>query len=175
MPNNDSVIVECTDTENSHGGGWGMVCTSVCVCACVYTCARDVFAIYDNHILPTLIMIITKITFLYFIKIAQTDDFPSTGTRLVYITVVLFITVVYLLLPYSLFCLFSSHRREKGDRTSTPRTMTPDEELGLALQVSRHATRRPATQSDPGKSGLQGSSVQGASVQGPPSNANNRT
>ena len=45
--------------------------------------------------------------------------------------------------------------------------MTPDEELGLALQVSRHATRRPATQSDPGKSGLQGSSVQGASVQGP--------
>ena len=69
-----------------------------------------------------------------------------------------------LCLPYSLFCLFSLHRREKGDRTSTPRTMTPDEELGLALQVSRHAPRRPATQSHPGKSGLQGSSVQGSSV-----------
>ena len=28
-------------------------------------------------------MIITKIIFLYFIQIRHTDDFPSTGTRLV--------------------------------------------------------------------------------------------
>ena len=52
-------------------------------------------AIYDNNSLPMLIMIMTKIIFLYFIKIAQTDDFPSTGTRLVDITVVLCITVVF--------------------------------------------------------------------------------
>ena len=63
--------------------------TSVCVCACVYTCVHDVFAIYDNNILPMLIMIMTKIMYLYFIKIAQTDDFPSTGTQLVDITVAL--------------------------------------------------------------------------------------
>ena len=48
---------------------------------CAYM--RDVFAIYDN-ILPRLIMIIIKIIFPYFIEIAHTD-FPSTGTRLVYI------------------------------------------------------------------------------------------
>ena len=47
------------------------------------TCVRDVFAIYDNNILPRLIMIIIKIIFLYFIEIAHTDEFPSTGTRLV--------------------------------------------------------------------------------------------
>ena len=41
---------------------------------------------YDNNnILPRLIMIIIKIIFLNFIEIAQTDDFPSTGTRLVHI------------------------------------------------------------------------------------------
>ena len=32
-----------------------------------------------------LIMIIIKIIYLFFIEIAHTDDFPSTGTRLVYI------------------------------------------------------------------------------------------
>ena len=31
-------------------------------------------------------MIIIKIIILYFIQISHTDDFPSTGTRLVYIT-----------------------------------------------------------------------------------------
>ena len=41
------------------------------VCACV----RDVFAIYDNDILPRLIMIIIKIIILYFIQIRHTDDF----------------------------------------------------------------------------------------------------
>ena len=45
---------------------------------------RDVFVINENNILPRLIMIIIKIKmFRYFIEIAHTDDFPSTGTRLV--------------------------------------------------------------------------------------------
>ena len=51
--------------------------------ACVCAYVRDVFAIYNNNILPRLIMIIIKIIFLYFIEITHTDDFPSTGTRLV--------------------------------------------------------------------------------------------
>ena len=38
-------------------------------------CMRDMFAIYDNDILPRLIMIIIKITILYFIQIRHTDDF----------------------------------------------------------------------------------------------------
>ena len=45
--------------------------------ACVQACVRDVFAIYDNDILPRLIMIIIKIIIiLYFIQIRHTDDFP---------------------------------------------------------------------------------------------------
>ena len=54
-----------------------------CECArlCVRMCVRDVFAIYDNNTLPRLIMIIIKTSFLYFIEIALTDDFPSTGSR----------------------------------------------------------------------------------------------
>ena len=59
------------------------VCVRVCLRACVHVCVRDVFAIYDNHILPRLTMIIIKIISRYFIEIAHTDDFPSTGTRLV--------------------------------------------------------------------------------------------
>ena len=51
-------------------------------------CMRDVFAIYDNKILPRLIMIIIKIIILYFIQIRHTDDFPSTGTRLVNLTTI---------------------------------------------------------------------------------------
>ena len=58
-------------------GGWA--CARVRVCVCV----RDVFAIYDNIILPRLIMIIIKTIILYFIQITHTDDFHSTGTRLV--------------------------------------------------------------------------------------------
>ena len=46
-------------------------------------CVHDVFAIYDNNIFPRLIMIIIKIIILYFIQIRHSDDFPSTGTRLV--------------------------------------------------------------------------------------------
>ena len=52
-------------------------------CACASACMCDVFAIYDNNILPRLIMIIIKVIILYFIQIRHTDDFPSTGTRLV--------------------------------------------------------------------------------------------
>ena len=37
------------------------------------------FAIYDDNILPRLIMIIIKIIILYFIRIRHTGDFPSTG------------------------------------------------------------------------------------------------
>ena len=47
----------------------------VCVHACVHACVCDVFAIYDNDILPRLIMIIIKIIILYFIQIRHTDDF----------------------------------------------------------------------------------------------------
>ena len=57
----------------------------VCVRECVRACVPDVFAIYDNNTLPRLIMIIIKIIFLYFVEIALTGDFPSTGTRLVFI------------------------------------------------------------------------------------------
>ena len=59
-------------------------CARVCVCAHVCACVRDVFTIYDDNTLPRLTMIIIKIIFLYFIEIAHNDDFPSTGTRLVY-------------------------------------------------------------------------------------------
>ena len=69
-------------------GGVGVcVCVfdivSVCARACVHACVRDVFAIYDNGILPRLIMIIIKISILYFIQIKHTDDLSKTGTRLV--------------------------------------------------------------------------------------------
>ena len=48
---------------------------SVCARAWVHACMRYVFAIYDNDILPMLIMIIIKIIILYFIQIRHTDDF----------------------------------------------------------------------------------------------------
>ena len=77
-PNHDGLIGR-TDTANSDGLGGGGVCVfaSVSVCARAYmrACVRDVFAIYDNDILPRLIMIIIKISILYFIKIRHTDDF----------------------------------------------------------------------------------------------------
>ena len=53
------------------------------VCARMRACLRDVFAIYDNTISPRLIMIIIKMSILYFIQIRQSDDFTSTDTRLV--------------------------------------------------------------------------------------------
>ena len=69
-------------------GSCKRVCMRVraCMRACMRAYVRDVFAIYDNNTLPRLVMIIIRILFLYFIEIAHTDDFPSTGTRLVSIT-----------------------------------------------------------------------------------------
>ena len=55
------------------GGGGVGVC--MFASAFVHACMRDVFAIYDNDILPRLIMIIIKIIILYFIQIRHTDDF----------------------------------------------------------------------------------------------------
>ena len=62
------------------------VCTRSCGCMRPFVCAcvRDVFAIYDDDILPRLIMIIIKNIILCFIQIRHTDHFPSTGTRLVH-------------------------------------------------------------------------------------------
>ena len=79
-PNHDSAMVGRTETANSYGRGWGVrvrECVRSCVHACVWA-GRDVSAIYDNNILPRLVMIIIKIISLYFIEIAQTGDFPST-------------------------------------------------------------------------------------------------
>ena len=57
-------------TATVLGGG-----SRVCACVCVHACVHDVFAIYDNDILPRLIIII--IIILYFIQIIRhTDDFP---------------------------------------------------------------------------------------------------
>ena len=75
---------------------WVCVCVRVCMRACVH----DVFAIYDNIIWHRLIMIIIKIIILYFLEITHTDDFPSTGTRLVYINI-----CKKFLWPYKI-CLF---------------------------------------------------------------------
>ena len=47
-------------------------------------CVRDACAIYDNNISPSLLMIIIKIIILYFTQIRHTDDFPPTGTLLVW-------------------------------------------------------------------------------------------
>ena len=47
---------------------------------CVSACVRDVFAIYDNNISPSLLTIIIKIIIIYFIQIRHTEDFPPTGT-----------------------------------------------------------------------------------------------
>ena len=78
-PNHDGVMVGRTDTAKVVGVG---MCVRECERACVHACVRDVFAIYDNDILPRLIMIIIKIIILYFTQIRHTDDFHSTGTRL---------------------------------------------------------------------------------------------
>ena len=78
-------MVGRTDTANSDGRVWGCACACARVCASVrvrtsvHACVRDVFAIYDDNILPRLIMIIIKIIIVYFKQIRHTDDFPSTG------------------------------------------------------------------------------------------------
>ena len=55
------------------------MCASVRVRMSVHACVRDVFAIYDDNILPRLTMIKINIIILYFIQIRHTDDFPSVG------------------------------------------------------------------------------------------------
>ena len=83
------VVVGRTDPSNSdnqNGDGGGLVCAYAWVCLCVHAaCVRACVMClqYDNNILTMLIMVIIKIIFLYFIEIAHTDDFPSTGTQLV--------------------------------------------------------------------------------------------
>ena len=72
-PNHDALIGR-TDTATVVGGGSG-VCMFASVRVCARACVHDVFAIYDNDILPRLIMIIIKIIILYFIQIRHTDDF----------------------------------------------------------------------------------------------------
>ena len=61
------------------GGVLVRECAHAYVRACVRACVRDVFAIYNDNILPRLIMIIIKIIIIHFIQIKHTDDFPSTG------------------------------------------------------------------------------------------------
>ena len=101
-PNHAAVMVGRTETANSDGRGWGWECACSRVCAreCMHACVRDVFAIYDHDILPMLIMIIINIIILYFIQIRHTDDFPSTGTCL-----------VYLIGPNASSCINSLYRR----------------------------------------------------------------
>ena len=59
-----------SDNLDGDGGGWACacarVCACVCLCVCVRACVRDVFAIYDNIILPRLKMIIIKPSILLF-------------------------------------------------------------------------------------------------------------
>ena len=51
-----------SNSDNQNGDGGGLMCACarvcVCVCVCVRACVHDLFAIYDNTILPRLIMII---------------------------------------------------------------------------------------------------------------------
>ena len=69
------------DNLNGDGGG-----RDVRMRACMRACVHDVFAVYDNNILPRLIMIIIQMIIRYFIQITHADDFLSKGTRLVMIT-----------------------------------------------------------------------------------------
>ena len=83
-PNHDGVMVwaqrHCEQRRSCVGVG---VCVfasvSMCARACMHACVRDGFAIYNNDILPMLIMIIMNIIILYFIQIRHPDDFPSTS------------------------------------------------------------------------------------------------
>ena len=66
-------------------------CVRACVHACVRVCVRACviclpYTIIVFEFWPRLIMIIVKIIILCVIQITHNDDFPSTGTRLVYIT-----------------------------------------------------------------------------------------
>ena len=85
------------------------MCVRTCVRAKVGACVHDVFVIYDNNILPRMIMIIIKMIILYFIQIRHTDDFPSTGTRRVMIINLTFeVPVSFYLFIFKLRNFFSS-------------------------------------------------------------------
>ena len=88
-PNHDVVMVGRTDTGSSAGRTWGCACARVCACVptSVHVCARDLFAIYDDDILPRLIMIIIKIIILYFYKSDKLMISPQRVYRLVSIKV----------------------------------------------------------------------------------------
>ena len=49
-------------------------------------------------------MIITKIIILYFIQIRHSDDFPSTGTRLVIIIIIVVVLMCTILKSRSMCC-----------------------------------------------------------------------
>ena len=68
------------------------------MCVRVRACVRDVFAIYDNNISPRLIMKIINIIIQYFIQIRHTDDFPSTGTRLVFVIIIIIIIIIRIII-----------------------------------------------------------------------------
>ena len=59
-----------TNGANMYGGDYVCVCVLAHACARVraYACVLDVFAIYDNHIWPRLIMIIIQIIILFSYK-----------------------------------------------------------------------------------------------------------
>ena len=90
---------------------------------CVCSRVREVFSIYDNNIWLRLIIIIIKTIILYFIQITHTDDFPSMGTRLVFVirTNVSFLNQwrrsdrSFTITPQSLdtFCIVSSPRQRR--------------------------------------------------------------
>ena len=66
-------------------------------------CVRNVCAIYDNNISPSLLMIIIKIIILYFIQIRHTDAFPPTGTLLVF-----YKSCIQSVLTFSFICWFGN-------------------------------------------------------------------
>ena len=73
MSRRSAIVSPASETQGTATVVGGRVRTSM------HACVPDVFAIYDDNILPRLIMIIIKIIILYFIQIRHTDDFPSTG------------------------------------------------------------------------------------------------
>ena len=79
------------NSANMYGGGDGGVC--VCVCVLAHGCARVRWHAFVRDV--WLIMIIIKIIILYFIQIRHTDDFHSTGTRLVSIIIISSCFIMY--------------------------------------------------------------------------------
>ena len=57
---------------------------------CVSACVRDVFAIYDNNISPSLLTIIIKIIIIYFIQIRHTEDSPPPKGKSLFYNVALY-------------------------------------------------------------------------------------